>query len=192
MAFLMNVAASKKGAEDLLDAGLFEQLSMCSFVSVQPMREEIMGKSFLSDVLIDDNAVGGSLQDSVDRQHRVLVCALQLLTRVSSSLHRSSRTGAGHVRLSISFTYLLRRSLTCQAISFLNAHRESLLVILRENQAYLTLKGVEECKLIISMLAMVVHKVPAEDLVRSDGLLVEESLMYSALLVDLEATTWLY
>jgi nuclear pore complex protein Nup205 len=52
-----------------------------------------------------------------------------------------------------------------QAISFLNAHRESLLVILRENQAYLTLKGVEECKLIISMLAMVVHKVPAEDLV---------------------------
>jgi nuclear pore complex protein Nup205 len=38
-------------------------------------------------------------------------------------------------------------------------------VILRENQAYLTLKGVEECRLIISMLAMVVHKVPAEDLV---------------------------
>jgi hypothetical protein len=33
----------------------------------------------------------------VDRQHRVLVCALQLLTRVLSSLHRSSRTGAGHV-----------------------------------------------------------------------------------------------
>jgi nuclear pore complex protein Nup205 len=45
MAFLMNVAASKKGAEDLLDAGIFEQLSMCSFVSVQPMREEIMGES---------------------------------------------------------------------------------------------------------------------------------------------------
>jgi nuclear pore complex protein Nup205 len=44
MAFLMNVAASKKGAEDLLDAGIFEQLSMCSFVSVQPMREEIMGE----------------------------------------------------------------------------------------------------------------------------------------------------
>jgi nuclear pore complex protein Nup205 len=45
MAFLMSVAASKKGAEDLLDAGVFEQLSMCSFVSVQPMREEIMGES---------------------------------------------------------------------------------------------------------------------------------------------------
>jgi nuclear pore complex protein Nup205 len=38
-------------------------------------------------------------------------------------------------------------------------------VILRENQQYLTLKGIEECKLIISMLAMVVHKVPSEDLV---------------------------
>ena len=44
MAFLMTVAASKKGAEDMLDAGIFEQLSMCSFVSVPPMREEIIGK----------------------------------------------------------------------------------------------------------------------------------------------------
>jgi nuclear pore complex protein Nup205 len=52
MAFLMNVAASKKGAEDLLDAGIFEQLSMCSFVSVQPMREEIMGESFLFEILV--------------------------------------------------------------------------------------------------------------------------------------------
>ena len=40
-------------------------------------------------------------------------------------------------------------------------------MILRENQQYLTLKGIEECRLIISMLAMVVHKVPSEDLVRS-------------------------
>jgi nuclear pore complex protein Nup205 len=44
MAFLMTVAASKRGAEDLLDAGVFEQLSMCSFISVPPMREEIMGE----------------------------------------------------------------------------------------------------------------------------------------------------
>jgi hypothetical protein len=44
MAFLMTVAASKKGAEDMLDAGIFEQLSMCSFVSVAPMREEIIGE----------------------------------------------------------------------------------------------------------------------------------------------------
>lgn len=106
MAFLMNVAASKKGAEDLLDAGIFEQLSMCSFVSVQPMREEIMGASLFPDILVGTNAIGGSLQDSVDRQHRVLVCALQLLTRVSSSLHRSSRTGAGHVSLSDSYVSL--------------------------------------------------------------------------------------
>jgi nuclear pore complex protein Nup205 len=43
MAFLMTVAASKRGAEDLLDAGIFEQLSMCGFISVLPMREEIQG-----------------------------------------------------------------------------------------------------------------------------------------------------
>ena len=44
MAFLMTVAASKKGAEDMLDAGIFEQLSMCSFISVPPAREEVIGK----------------------------------------------------------------------------------------------------------------------------------------------------
>jgi nuclear pore complex protein Nup205 len=96
MAFLMNVAASKKGAEDLLDSGVFEQLAMCSFVSVQPMREEIMGELH-GESCSDANLQGGAMQDAVDRQHRVLVCALQLLTRVLSSLHRSSRTGAGHV-----------------------------------------------------------------------------------------------
>ena len=102
----MNVAGSKKGAEDLLDAGVFEQLSMCSFVSVQPMREEIMGEYTCIGDLKCAYLVGGSLQDSVDRQHRVLVCALQLLTRTLSSLHRSSRTGAGHVSVLLeSFEY---------------------------------------------------------------------------------------
>lgn len=80
-------------------------------------------------------------------------------------------------------------SLINQAISFLNAHRESLLVILRENQAYLTLKGVEECKLIISMLAMVVHKVPSEDLVRSLIIISRDWLICSAHLADLVDTT---
>lgn len=108
---------------------------------------------------------GGALHDSIDRSHRVLVCALQLLVRVLSSLHRSSRTGAGHV--SLNDRTAPRYELTCQALSFLNAHRESLLLILRENQQYLTLQGIEECKLVISVLAMVVHKVPAEDLVSS-------------------------
>jgi nuclear pore complex protein Nup205 len=166
MAFLMTVAASKRGAEDLLDAGIFEQLSMCSFVSVPPMREEITGAPCrLMKHRSIAHGIGGALGDAVDRQHRVLVCALQLLVRVLSSLHRSSRTGAGHVSCR---DLMILPSISAdgiQAISFLNAHRESLLLILRENQQYLTLQGIEECKLFISILAMVVHKVPSDDLV---------------------------
>lgn len=40
MAFLLSVSATRKGAEDLLDAGIFETLSMCSFISVQPYVED--------------------------------------------------------------------------------------------------------------------------------------------------------
>ena len=55
--------------------------------------------------------------------------------------------------------------LVSQAISFLNAHRESLLTLLRENQQVISLEGVEEFRLIISILAMILHKIPSDDLV---------------------------
>lgn len=37
IAFLMTIAASRKGAEELLDAGVFEVFSMCNFIAVQPI-----------------------------------------------------------------------------------------------------------------------------------------------------------
>lgn len=132
MAFLASVAASRKGAESLLDAGIFEVLSTCGFITVQPLTEEITTSPVASEI--------------VTRQQRVLVCALQLLARALSSLHRSSRSGAGH------------------GISFLNAHRETILMLLRENQQAISAVGLDELRLIISILAMVVPKVPADDL----------------------------
>ncbi|KAK4687817.1 hypothetical protein P7C73_g2307, partial [Tremellales sp. Uapishka_1] len=133
LTFLMALAATKKGAEELLDAGVFEMFAMCGFINVQPVMDESMDTQ------------------SVSRQHRILICALQLLIRVLSSLHKSSRSGAGH------------------AISFLNAHRESILMLLRENQQNITLTGIEECRLILSMFCLVVHKVPAEDMRSPSG-----------------------
>ena len=129
--FLLAYASTRKGAEDLLDTGLFEVLAMCSFISAQPMTEE---------------SLRDSTEEAVTRQHRVLICALQLVTRTLASLHRSSRSGAGH------------------AISFLNAHRETIIVLLRENQQNINLTGIEECRLIVSLLSLVYHKVSAVDM----------------------------
>ncbi|OCF43796.1 nuclear pore complex protein Nup205 [Kwoniella heveanensis CBS 569] len=131
VAFLMTLASTRKGAEDLLDAGLFEMFATCGFISAQTA-EEVMDEAAAADI--------------VARQHRVLVCSLQLLSRVLSSLHRSSRSGAGH------------------ALSFLNAHRESVLGLLRESQQFISRTGIEETRLVVSLLAMVVHKVPSDDL----------------------------
>ena len=118
VAFLLAIATTRKGAEDLLDAGIFEILSTCSFIA------------------IDDNV----------RQHSVLVLTLQLLIRTLTSLHKSARTGAGH------------------AMSFLDAHRDSILLLMREAET-----PTEECRLIISILTMVIHKVPEENLRSSTG-----------------------
>ncbi|KAK8844631.1 hypothetical protein IAR55_006478 [Kwoniella newhampshirensis] len=95
------------------------------------------------------------------RQHRILVCSLQLLTRTLSSLHKSSRSGAGHVR------GLRWVGLTMQALSFLNAHRDAIMGVLGDSGV--TNIGVEECRLVVSILCMVVHKVPASDLHSPSG-----------------------
>ncbi|KAL7420503.1 hypothetical protein Q5752_004453 [Cryptotrichosporon argae] len=137
LAFLLALAGTRRGAEDLLDAGVFETFATCAFVAVQPYGEDM-------------DADPGA-RDVVDRQHRALALALEVLGRVVSSLGRGARSGAGH------------------ALSFLNAHRESLLVLLREDQQHVTAGGIAECTLIIALLAMVVHKVPADDLRSATG-----------------------
>ena len=44
ISFLIAMASSRKGAEDLLEAGIFETLSMCGFIDVQPVNDDMMGK----------------------------------------------------------------------------------------------------------------------------------------------------
>ncbi|WVR03296.1 hypothetical protein IAU60_000287 [Kwoniella sp. DSM 27419] len=131
IAFLVTVSSTRKGAGELLDAGIFEIFATCGFINVQ-VGEEAMDEAAAADI--------------VTRQHRVLICSLQLLVRVLSSLHRSPRSGAGH------------------ALSFLNAHRGAILDLLRETQQDLSLTTLEECRLVVAVLALVVHKVPSDDL----------------------------
>ena len=44
--FLLAVASTRKGAEELLDAGLFEILSMCGFIAVQPIGGDSTGEYY--------------------------------------------------------------------------------------------------------------------------------------------------
>lgn len=85
IAFLTAVASTRKGADDLLNAGIFEVLAMCSFMAVQPISEDVLADPIIAEIVI--------------RQHRVLIYSLQLVVRVLSSLKMSTRSGAGHVSL---------------------------------------------------------------------------------------------
>ncbi|WVQ79550.1 hypothetical protein IAT38_001649 [Cryptococcus sp. DSM 104549] len=157
VAFLISLASTRKGSEDLLDAGVFEIFATCGFINVETS-EEIMDEAAANEI--------------VSRQHRVLLCSLQLLVRVLSSLHKSSRSGAGH------------------AISFLNAHRESVLGLLRESQQLPTEHGLEECRLVVSILAMVVHKVPATDLHSPSSFGAFHMAVLSAAAQSFDKNTW--
>ncbi|RSH80248.1 uncharacterized protein EHS24_008821 [Apiotrichum porosum] len=129
VAFLTAYAATAKGADDLVEAGVFQTFAMCGFITVQPFSEDVLDDTIAS--------------ETVHRQHHVLIAALQLLVRVLSS---PTRSGPAH------------------ALSFLNAHRESFLVLLRENQAYVTPTGIDESRLIVGLMCLIVPKVSAKDL----------------------------
>lgn len=158
VAFLIALASTRKGSEDLLDAGIFEIFATCGFINIQ-----------LNEGMLDEYA-GGEI---VERQHRVLVASLQLLTRVLSSLHKSARSGAGH------------------AISFLNAHREAILALVREPQQNLTVTALDECRLVVSILAMVVHKVPSEDLYSPSSFGAFHLAVLSAAAHAFDKNTWI-
>ncbi|ODO07092.1 hypothetical protein I350_04461 [Cryptococcus amylolentus CBS 6273] len=133
LAFLLALASTRKGAEDLLDSGLFEILATCGFINVQiQASEEALDEVEAAEILA--------------RQHRVLGGVLGLVARVLASLHRGTRSGAS------------------QAIGFLNAHREAVLALIREPQQSLSTSSLEECRTVVSILALVVHKVSSDEL----------------------------
>ncbi|WWD22817.1 hypothetical protein CI109_107311 [Kwoniella shandongensis] len=112
IAFLMALASTRKGAEDLLDAGLFEIFATCGFIHVQ-LGEEVMAPNF--DLLLA----------TVD-------------------------TGT------VKFAQIVQ--VGCRTLG-----------ILRDTQQYITNTGIEECRLVVAILCMVVHKVPTEDLHSPSG-----------------------
>ncbi|GMK56981.1 hypothetical protein CspeluHIS016_0308210 [Cutaneotrichosporon spelunceum] len=132
--FLTAYAGSPKGASELVDAGVFETLATCSFMGVSPFNDDVLSM--------------GSNAEAVERQHRVLISALQLLVRI---LVHASVVGQKN------------------ALSLLGAHRDSFLILLRENQAYITATGIDESRLLVALFTAVVPKVSREELYSSSG-----------------------
>lgn len=72
MAFLLAVASTRKGAEQLVNAGIFQTLSTCAFVNAQIITLEVLQN--------DEH------YDMVRRQHDAVVSVLQLAVRILGSL----------------------------------------------------------------------------------------------------------
>lgn len=136
-ALLLRIAESRAGAERLLDARLLDVLTQCYFIEDRPELDQAM---------ID---VDTFLPPVFERYHQVLLPVLQLVSVVASSLGPTS-TGA-----------------VIEALSFLNAHRETVLGLLRDPAGRIPLSTVKELHLLATIFTQVLPTVEQQDLVRA-------------------------
>ncbi|KAL7408793.1 nucleoporin Nup186/Nup192/Nup205 [Mrakia frigida] len=131
---LIRIAQSQFGAERILESRLFEVLSQCHFIDARPE----MDQTYLD--------LDSFLPPVIERFHQILLPTLQLAVGTLSSLGPSS-----HAALH-------------QALSFVDAHRETILLILKDNSAILPLAVVKEFHLLATLFHFVLPRVEPGDL----------------------------
>lgn len=96
LALLIRLAQTRKGAEDLVDAGLLEVLAQCDFIGMRPSTlDNVMGSSFK--LIMLTSAVDTFLPATIERYNQLLLPVLQLVAATLSSLD-SSQAAISQVR----------------------------------------------------------------------------------------------
>ncbi|KAM0793089.1 hypothetical protein ACM66B_000571 [Microbotryomycetes sp. NB124-2] len=125
MSFLTRIASSREGAEKLLNAELLTRLGECEFLTARPL---------------DDTSLmefDGFLPSTTERHHQILLPALQLVVSTLTSF--GSETAIA----------------TRQAQAFVAGQRENLLIALRNCTISQTLSSMQEARLIVTLLSII-------------------------------------
>ncbi|KAH8115108.1 nucleoporin Nup186/Nup192/Nup205 [Phellopilus nigrolimitatus] len=133
MSFLIRIAQTRQGAERLLESRILPILSQVDFLDARPEADE----SFL-----DHNSF---LPSAISRYHELLVPALQLVGAIVATV------GSKHAVASK------------QALDFLYNHRDTFVIMLKQETTLLALSTIEELDLLVSLCAFVVLSVPQTD-----------------------------
>ncbi|KAI0033042.1 nucleoporin Nup186/Nup192/Nup205 [Vararia minispora EC-137] len=138
MSLLVRVAQSRAGAERLLDARAIPVLANCDFLDAQPEADQ---------AFIDK---GGFLPSAIQRYHQLLLPALQLINAILATLGQGHTTAAS------------------QTLEFLNAHRDTIVILLKSNADEIPLAVLEEIYLLAVLCGSVLPKVEKHELMSTN------------------------
>ncbi|KAI5120013.1 hypothetical protein M0805_008474 [Coniferiporia weirii] len=133
MTFLIRLAQTRQGAERLLDSRVLPILSQVDFLDARPEADD----SYLEQ--------DSFLPSAISRYHQLLVPALQLIGALIATV------GPKHAVASK------------QALDFLYNHRDTFVIMLKQDATLQALSTIEELDLIVSVCALVMPSVPRTD-----------------------------
>ncbi|KAG0707241.1 nucleoporin Nup186/Nup192/Nup205 [Suillus ampliporus] len=139
MSFLIRMAQTRPGAERLLEARIFPTLSQCEFLDTRPEADQ----SFM-----DQDSF---LPSAIQRYHQIFMPALQLVAGMLTTL------GVQHATAS------------SQALDFLSSHRETIIILLKNDSEEIGLSIVQEIHLVVSLCRSVLTLVPKSELMTTNS-----------------------
>jgi nuclear pore complex protein Nup205 len=166
------MAQTRPGAERLLEARIFPVLSQCEFLDTRPEADQsFMGMLTLSlrgisraELFYEDQ--DSFLPSAIQRYHQLFMPALQLVAAMLTTLGAQHATASSQVRLISDLSSGWALTLTChQALDFLSSHRETIIILLKNDSEEIGLSIVQEIHLVVSLSRSVLTLVPKSELV---------------------------
>jgi len=165
VAFFNRLAQSKQGAEKLLEARLFDVLSQVDFLQARPQQDY----QYAQEQEFDD--LDSFVPAVASRYEALLLPALQLSASILASLERGGSSSRNTSSLSIRSRTPGTHPAPRQALSFLQAHRNTLLVSLKNATSdVISLSAVDQAQLVIQLFLSVLPVLDDEALAASNPL----------------------
>ncbi|KZT24940.1 hypothetical protein NEOLEDRAFT_1178711 [Neolentinus lepideus HHB14362 ss-1] len=139
MSMLMQVAQTRQGAERLLEAQILRVLAQCDFLDARPEQNQ---------AFIDQDSF---LPSAIERYHQLFMPALHTVDAILTTL------GSQHA------------SASKQTLEFLNSHRETIIILLKNESSTVSLSMVEEIHLLISLCVGVLPLIPKPELLSASS-----------------------
>ncbi|KAH7909315.1 nucleoporin Nup186/Nup192/Nup205 [Hygrophoropsis aurantiaca] len=134
MSLLIRMAQTRSGAERLLEAQILPILAQCEYLDTRPEADQ----SFM-----DQDSF---LPSAIQRYHQLFMPALQLAVAMLATL------GSNHATASH------------QTLDFLSSHRDTIIIMLKNENEEVPLSFIQEVHLLVSLSASVLSLVPKSEM----------------------------